>query len=349
MGSDGDTPAETASISGTVDLAGGNLGHGITRQTLALNAGAVLRISGNASTFPNFASDNTGTADDDVYSINATSTVQYTELGAQTIAGATFNTIFNGTYGNLLVSGTGSKTLASGNVSVQGDLTVTSSTPGTVASSILDIAGSTINRTAAGGTLTVDAGAALRIGGTTNVFPTNYSTVDLDPTSTVEYYGTGAQSVVVRTYGHLTLSGGNTKTAAGALIVAGNFLISAGTTFAAGAFTHEFRGNFTNNGNLLTVHRHGPVQRSGCTDHRRFHEPHDRSATSPSRRTLASSSRLAQNVSLTGQPDGLRWHAQPGAPSPPTAPRRAERSRWPPARCSGWAEPSHRSRRTSAR
>ena len=252
VGQDDDTAAETVSISGTLDLAGGNLGHGVTRQTLALNAGAVLRISNNSSAFPNFASDNAGTADDDVYSINATSTVQYTEPGAQTIAGATFNTIFNGTYGNLLVSGTGSKTLTTGNVAVQGDLTVTSSTPGTVASSILDIGGSAINRTAAGGTLTVDAGAALRIGGTTNVFPTNYSTVDLDPTSTVEYYGTGAQSVVVRPYGHLTVTGGNTKTAAGALIVSGNFLINTGTTFAAGASAHEFRGNFTNTGGTFS-------------------------------------------------------------------------------------------------
>ena len=275
--------------------------------------------------------------------------MQYTEPGAQTIAGATFNTIFNGTYGNLLVSGTGAKTLATGNVSVQGDLAVTSSTPGTVASSILDIGGSTINRTAAGGTLTVDAGAALRIGGTTNVFPTNYSTVDLDPTSTVEYYGTGAQSVVVRPYGHLTVSGGNTKTAAGALVVLGNFQINTGTTFAAGAFTHEFHGNFTNTAGTFSpstgtalFNGAGAQTIGGTTNPITF-------GNVTIAKTAGVVTSLAQNVSLTGNLtvssgtfDLARLHRQPHRGG------RNARS-WPPARslADRWNRPT-RSRRTTA-
>ena len=53
------------------------------------------------------------------------------------------------------------------------------------------------------------------MGGTVTPFPANYSTVSLDPASTVEYFGSGAQPIAGQTYGNLTLSTVSTKTAAG--------------------------------------------------------------------------------------------------------------------------------------
>jgi uncharacterized repeat protein (TIGR01451 family) len=115
-----------------------------------------------------------------------------------------------------------------------------------VSGGILDLSGYTANRVSSGGTLTVSNGATLKIGGT-NSFPTNYSTVSLGSTSTTEYNGT-AQTIAVNTYGHLTLSNGNTKSAADSLTVSGDLTIGASTTFAAGDFTHTVQGNWSNSG-----------------------------------------------------------------------------------------------------
>jgi hypothetical protein len=69
-------------------------------------------------------------------------------------------------YGHLVISGSGTKTLAA-NATVAGNLTVSAGT--------FDTAGFSVNRTSAGGTLSVSNGATLRIGGTAS-FPANYAT-----------------------------------------------------------------------------------------------------------------------------------------------------------------------------
>ena len=86
------------------------------------------------------------------------------------------------------------------------------------------------------------------------------------------------QPIAAETYGNLTLSGAaSTKTAAGAMIVAGNFLISSGT-FSASLFTPRFAGNFTNSGTFTpatsTVIFNGAA---AADDHRRndVQQPHD--------------------------------------------------------------------------
>jgi hypothetical protein len=101
------------------------------------------------------------------------------------------------------------------------DLTVT-------ANDIFDLGSYTADGSATGaGTVTVNAGATLRIGGT-NTFPSNYTTNTLNATSTVEYYGT-TQTVGALTYGNLTISGSGVKTLAGTTSIAGNLTVSAGT------------------------------------------------------------------------------------------------------------------------
>jgi hypothetical protein len=88
------------------------------------------------------------------------------------------------------------------NRSPDGDLTITAG--------IFDLGSFTINRSVAGGTLTVSNGATLMIGGT-NTMPTNYTTHTFGATSTIEYSG-GAQTVSAETYGNLVLSGTGLKT-----------------------------------------------------------------------------------------------------------------------------------------
>lgn len=187
-------------------------------------------------------------------------TVTFNGTGAQAIGGASTTTFRNVT----VDKASGTATLGVNETVKSGNLAVTSGT--------LDLASYTMNRSAAGGTLTVSNGAFLKIGGT-NTFPTNYTTHMLGATSTVEYEGTN-QTVTNETYGHLTLSGSGTKTMPGStLAIAGNFTMSGtpsatalaavntsgnftvgnGCTFTTGAFTHDLKGDFSNSGTFTAT------------------------------------------------------------------------------------------------
>jgi hypothetical protein len=140
-----------------------------------------------------------------------TGTVNYNGAGAQSV----------GTYAyrDLSVSKSGGAASLAANVTVAGDLSVTDGT--------LDLDVFSANRTAAGGTITVGAGAQLVIGGT-GTFPANYTTTALAAASTVQYDGT-AQTIAAKNYGNLVISG-----ARGASSVT---LANAGTIGIAGTFT----------------------------------------------------------------------------------------------------------------
>lgn len=103
---------------------------------------------------------------------------------------------------------------------------------------IFDIGTFTINRSAAGGTLTINNGGTLRIGGT-NTFPSNYNTHTIENTdATVNYAGT-AQSVAVLNSGEaytiLILSGSGVKTFSAVTAPTINVLLSIqGTATTAG-------------------------------------------------------------------------------------------------------------------
>ena len=170
---------------------------------------------GGTNTFPSNYS---------THAIGATTTVEY---NGTTQSVAVLNSAQD--YGHLIISGSGTKTLA-GTENVAGNLTISAGT--------FDLGANTINRTAAGGTLTVSNGATLKIGGT-NTFPSNYTAHSIGATSTIEYGGT-TQSVIVlnsaQNYGNLTISGSGTKTLAATISVAGDLTVSAGT-FDLGSFT----------------------------------------------------------------------------------------------------------------
>jgi hypothetical protein len=75
-----------------------------------------------------------------------------------------------------------------------------------------------------GSTLSIGSGGTLKLSGT-SVFPTGFTTVTVDPASTVEYSG-GAQTVATRNYGNLVLSGTGNKTFSAATTITGNFGIN---------------------------------------------------------------------------------------------------------------------------
>jgi autotransporter-associated beta strand protein len=212
--------------SGTFDLSTFTINRSAAGGTLTVSNGATLKIGGTGTIPSNYST----------HSIGSTSTIEYAGTNQSV---AVLNSSQN--YGNLTISGSGTKTLA-GTVGVAGNLTISSST--------LDLSSYTANRTSAGGTLTVSGGATLKIGGTGSI-PSNYSTHSIGSTSTIEYSGTN-QSVAVlnssQNYGNLTISGSGTATLAGIVGVAGNLTISSGT-FDLSSYT----ANRTAAGGTLTV------------------------------------------------------------------------------------------------
>ena len=243
--------------------------------TLDPGAGSGLAVSGAGTTSvanggkllvraPLFAGNYTNSGSK---TLSAGSTVDYAASGNQTVNGAL-------TYSTLRISGSGVKTLTN-NLPA---LVSSSATAGTidVSAGTLDLSTFTANRgtTTVGGTISVAAGATLKIGGT-GTFPANYATRSLAATSTVEYNGAN-QTVATNAYGHLTLSGssgtvskamptsaftvaGNLTanlgaatsvafTAGAALTVNGSVSLGAGTTFNGSTFSHSLGGHWTNNG-----------------------------------------------------------------------------------------------------
>lgn len=111
---------------------------------------------------------------------------------------------------------------------------------------IVDLAQGGFDNFLGNGPLTLGAGAKLRIG-STYTFPgdnitgfNDFTIYTLDPTSTVEYYGTNQTIKSDLAYGNLVLSGSGTKTSAGNFSIAGNFTNDA--TFANGNDIHTFNG-----------------------------------------------------------------------------------------------------------
>ena len=122
------------------------------------------------------------------------------------------------------------------------------------------------------GTMTVSSTGTLLIGGISN-FPTGFTTNTLSSGSTVNYDNGGSQTVAGVNYTNLILSGSGAKTlqagttsiagtltfsgtasatAVIGLTIDGDVILGSGTTFTAGAFTHNVAGNWTNNGGTFT-------------------------------------------------------------------------------------------------
>lgn len=127
--------------------------------------------------------------------------------------------------------------------------------------STLDFTTRTLNRTASGGSFTMEAGSTMKLaastgGQTGSNFPLNYSTITLNATSIVDYNAAGETNQTIfatPTYGFLKLtngsgSGSTTKTAGAALTVTNDITIASGAALNANNLNISVAGNWSNSG-----------------------------------------------------------------------------------------------------
>ena len=242
--------AGTATVSGLITFAGANatatrVGKiAITTGTLNANAGItfvgsaaatkVIDMSAGAGTLNLKGALTVPALSSTLTAGTLGSIFNYADTAAQTVnfftAGAYHNLHLNNT------SASGAALSASITTSnVTGNLRVLS---GTFSNGGFAIAGN------AAKTLEVANGAIFKVAGTTSAFPTGFGTFTLGVTSTVDYSGTGAQTLVAQNYGNLTSSSTGARTLAnsGTIGVAGSF--TPGTnSYTITASTIDFNGS----------------------------------------------------------------------------------------------------------
>jgi len=194
----------TINSGATLDLKENTANRNTIAGILTISSGGSLKIGGGGTIPANFST----------HVIGATSTIEYYGV-AQTVA--TLNSAQN--YGYLVISGSGLKEV-NGSIGIARDLTINSG--------IFSVNTFTANRTSAGGTLTVENGATLRISGSGTI-PANFTTHSTGATSTIEYNGTSSQNIAVlnssQKYGHLNVYN-SIKTLSGSIVVTGTLAFS---------------------------------------------------------------------------------------------------------------------------
>jgi hypothetical protein len=152
--------------------------------------------------------------------------------GTQTISATTFN--------NLVINKpVGSTAELTGNVALNGDLTITSGA--------LDIKTFTCDRNVPGGAITLADSGTFIIGG--NNPPMNFTSGSIANSSTVILNGTVPQTVTGGIdYGNIILRNTGVKTLATPLTLNGNLTIESGATFNADSNTITLKGNWINGG-----------------------------------------------------------------------------------------------------
>ncbi len=145
-------------------------------------------------------------------------------------------------YYNLVLSGSGAKTMPPTALTCIGDFTVSGT------ASVTALAALTIQ-----GNVNIGGGATLVASSYSHMVGGNWTkTGNFNATgSTIEFNGNGAGSIGASNFNNVVFSGSGAKTASGALSVAGNLIIS--DNFTAGAFTHTVGGNWTNIGTFTST------------------------------------------------------------------------------------------------
>jgi hypothetical protein len=168
--------------------------------------------------------------------------VYNTNLG--TISFTASNTLPENLYQfNNLIIQSGTTLLAYNNLQIEGDLTINNT--GT-----LDLANFSANRNTPGGTLSINSGGGLKVGGT-GTFPFNYNTHVIHANSTIEYNGSNqtiSQLNSAQNFGNLIVAGSGVKQISGNISIAGDLSILAGI-FNINTFT----ANRTSAGGSLTI------------------------------------------------------------------------------------------------
>ena len=177
------------------------------------------------------------------------STINFNGSASQTISGST-------TFYNLTVTNSANMNLANGSLIYISNNFAPSST------SFNSVTGSTISFNGTGQTIpafnyynltnTANISFASATIGIAGMFsPVATYTV---AGSTVAFNGSAAQSIPSFTFNNLTISNTSASgtTASGALTIGGSVLISSGSTFVGGNYTHNVAGNWTNSGGTYT-------------------------------------------------------------------------------------------------
>jgi fibronectin-binding autotransporter adhesin len=196
----------------------------IGSSTYLYNENSVIRSAGNWLNSGNYISNN----------------------GTNWFYGTASQTLNANTFSNMMVDKASGTLTLTNNIVMNGNLTINSGT--------LDLDTFRANRFTEGGILSLGSAATLKVKGSNN-FPANYITNSLNAASTVNYYGTVAQSVISQiAYGNLTFSNGGAtaKSLSGNVQVNGDLLISSGSTFSPGLHAMVLYGNFTNSGTFTT-------------------------------------------------------------------------------------------------
>ncbi|MFA6057553.1 MAG: T9SS type A sorting domain-containing protein [Taibaiella sp.] len=161
--------------------------------------------------------------------------VIFNGTGTQTISATTFN--------NLVINKpVGSTAELTGNVALNGDLTITSGA--------FDIKSFICDRNVPGGAITLADSGTFIIGG--NNPPMNFTSGSIANSSTVILDGTVPQTIVGGIdYGNIILRNTGAKTLSTSLTLNGNLTIESGATLNADSNTITLRGNWTNSGTFI--------------------------------------------------------------------------------------------------
>ena len=173
------------------------------------------------------------------YDFHASSTVEYSKVGDQTIASTP-------AYGHLTASGSGTKT-AEGSLTIGGDLTLNDS-----------IAFNSSHTIDTGGSLTVQNNAAFSPSGAVNIGGnvTVQNNAGFNPSGSTDIVGsltlsddaTAQNNAQLTIDGSLDLQGSSTFTLGDNLDVNTDITIGDGTTLNGGSYTINLAGNWSNNG-----------------------------------------------------------------------------------------------------
>jgi len=217
---------------------------------ITMAAGSVLSLAGTTTPFPTFTTRN----------LHATSTVRVVGTGTQTL------TI--GTYGNIVLGGSGAKAHVAGTTTVLGNYTkeatptyAGTNNPTLNISGNMDISGTYTTGTGAisvTGNLVINAAAAFNLNRSPAAMPTVTGTKTFAATSTVSYNANADQTVSAETYGNLSVSGTSgtrVKTpAAGTINILGNFTVGNFSSWAGNTNNTvlNISGNITRTGTFTS-------------------------------------------------------------------------------------------------
>ncbi len=271
------TAASFPTVTGTTTISGGTVGYTAAgAQTVSAINYYDLALSNSGT--KTFASGTTGIGNSLTLSGSATAntttnsaTVDFNKAGSQTV-----NAI---NYHNLTLSNSGIKTLESGTIGIAGTLSVTGSASfnaptNSSAVSFNGIGSQTIPAIdyydltlATSGTKTFSPGITQVSNGLT---VTGSASADATTnSSTLQFNGSGTQTIPVITYYNLTSANGGTKNLGGDLTINGVLTISGTTTLNATASNYgiTIAGNWVNNGSAGTTFnaQSGTVTFNGTT------------------------------------------------------------------------------------